>query len=74
MPRVMIDSTSLLLRSAGVKTYTYEWIKALSREPSAGGLLRLFPFLDLPPDYHPTNAFPSVASVHHAPHRHAPVR
>jgi glycosyltransferase involved in cell wall biosynthesis len=47
----MIDATSLLLRSAGVKTYTYEWIKALRQDPGAGEV-RLFPFLDLPPDYH----------------------
>ena len=51
MLRVMIDATSLLLRSAGVKTYTYEWIKALRQDPGAGEV-RLFPFLDLPPDYH----------------------
>ena len=51
MLRVMIDATSLLLRSAGVKTYTYEWIKALRQDPGAGSV-RLFPFLDLPPDYH----------------------
>lgn len=51
MLRVMIDATALLLRSAGVKTYTYEWIKALRGDPGAGDV-RLFPFLDLPPDYH----------------------
>ncbi len=47
----MIDATSLLLRSAGVKTYTYEWIKALRQDPGAGDV-RLFPFLSLPADYH----------------------
>jgi glycosyltransferase involved in cell wall biosynthesis len=51
MLRVMIDATSLLLRSAGVKTYTYEWIKALRQDPNAGDV-RLFPFLRLPPGYH----------------------
>src|SRR5580704_14295808 len=50
MPRVMIDATSLLLRSAGVKTYTYELIKALRQEHTAREV-RLFPFLDLPPSY-----------------------
>jgi glycosyltransferase involved in cell wall biosynthesis len=46
----MIDATSLLLRSAGVKTYTFELIKALREEHSSGDVC-LFPFLDLPPDY-----------------------
>ncbi len=50
MPRVIIDATSLLLRSAGVKTYTYELIRALRQEHSAEEV-RLFPFLDLPADY-----------------------
>src|SRR5712692_106212 len=27
--RILIDATSLLLRSAGVKTYTYHWIQHL---------------------------------------------
>jgi alpha-1,3-rhamnosyl/mannosyltransferase len=47
----MIDATALLLRSAGVKTYTYEWVHALCRYPAAG-VVRLFPFIDLPADYH----------------------
>lgn len=47
----MIDATALLLRSAGVKTYTYEWIKALRLDTAAGDV-SLFPFLSLPPDYH----------------------
>jgi glycosyltransferase involved in cell wall biosynthesis len=50
MLRVMIDATSLLLRSAGVKTYTYELTRALLREHREGEV-RLFPFLDLPKDY-----------------------
>jgi alpha-1,3-rhamnosyl/mannosyltransferase len=50
MPRVIIDATSLLLRSAGVKTYTYELIKALRKEHRSGEV-RLFPFLDLPANY-----------------------
>src|ERR1017187_5281250 len=50
MLRVMIDATSLLLRSAGVKTYTYELIRALRAGHSLGEV-RLFPFLDFPPDY-----------------------
>ena len=27
--RILIDATPLLLRSAGVKTYTYHWIQHL---------------------------------------------
>jgi alpha-1,3-rhamnosyl/mannosyltransferase len=51
MLTVMIDATSLLLRSAGVKTYTYEWVRAL-REDAGAGLVRLFPFFKLPAEYH----------------------
>jgi hypothetical protein len=50
MLRVMIDATSLLLRSAGVKTYTYELVKALRQQDSTGEV-RLFPFLNLPRNY-----------------------
>ena len=42
-PRVMIDATSLLLRSGGVKTYTYELIKSL-RGIDGARVVRLFPF------------------------------
>ena len=55
MLRVMIDATSLLLRSAGVKTYTFELIKALRQEPTRGEV-RLFPFLDLPEHYDHENS------------------
>ena len=63
MPRVMIDATSLLLRSAGVKTYTYEWIQALGRQNAAADV-RLFPFLHLPPAYdHESSPLPYLATV-----------
>lgn len=43
--RIAIDASSLLLRSAGIKSYTYHWIDYLRR--SAGGDEILpFPFLD----------------------------
>jgi glycosyltransferase involved in cell wall biosynthesis len=48
--RVIIDATSLLLRSAGVKTYTYELVQALRRKHGRGEV-SLFPFLDLAPEY-----------------------
>lgn len=43
--RVLIDATSLLLRSAGVKSYTYNWIRAL-RQIAAPGEIQAFPFLN----------------------------
>jgi len=60
---VMIDATSLLLRSAGVKTYTYELIRALRQEHSAGEV-RLFPFLDFPADYdHERSPLPYLSTM-----------
>ncbi len=41
--RIVIDSTPLLLRSAGVKTYLYYWARYLRR--LAGDEIALFPFL-----------------------------
>lgn len=68
MLRVTIDATSLLLRSAGVKTYTYELIKALHQEQSKPGQgnaeVRLFPFLDLPPGYdHERSPLPYLSTL-----------
>ena len=42
--RVLIDATSLLVRSAGVKNYTYHWIQHL-REHSRNEQILAFPFL-----------------------------
>ena len=42
--RVAIDATPLLLRSAGVKTYTYHWIQHL-RLLAGEESVRAFPFL-----------------------------
>ena len=41
--RIMIDATSLLLRSAGVKTYMYHWVQALRRSATKDSV-SLFPF------------------------------
>jgi hypothetical protein len=30
--RILIDATSVLLRSAGIKTYTYHWIQHLCQQ------------------------------------------
>lgn len=43
-PRITIDASSLLLRSAGIKTYTYHWIEAL-RALSSQDHVRAFPFI-----------------------------
>jgi glycosyltransferase involved in cell wall biosynthesis len=43
--RITIDATSALLRSAGVKSYTYHWVRHL-RQRANGDEIRAFPFLD----------------------------
>src|SRR5271157_3303707 len=40
--RIMLDATSLLVRSAGVKTYMYYWIRSLRRSATQDSI-RLFP-------------------------------
>jgi glycosyltransferase involved in cell wall biosynthesis len=42
--RILVDSTSLLLRSAGVKSYMWHWLKHL-RQLSPPGSIGAFPFL-----------------------------
>src|SRR5579885_225960 len=41
---ILIDATSLLLRSAGVKSYTYHWIRSL-RRLAGRDEIQAFPFL-----------------------------
>jgi glycosyltransferase involved in cell wall biosynthesis len=43
--RVAVDATPLLLRSAGVKNYTYYWVRSLI-EGAGGHAVSLFPYLD----------------------------
>ncbi len=43
--RIVIDATSLLLRSAGIKSYTYFWLQHLRRIAGADRI-HAFPFLD----------------------------
>ncbi len=45
--RVLIDAVPLLLRSAGVKTYLYNWVRSL-RTLQGQHKVELFPFLDIP--------------------------
>jgi glycosyltransferase involved in cell wall biosynthesis len=43
--RILIDATSLLLRSAGIKSYTWHWLRAL-RGVAPPRTVGAFPFLD----------------------------
>ena len=43
--RITIDATSALLRSAGVKGYTYHWLKHLRREAGTDDEIRAFPMV-----------------------------
>ena len=43
--RIEIDATSLLLRSAGIKNYTYHWIRHLQALAAHGDSVTAFPFL-----------------------------
>ncbi|MBI4904917.1 MAG: glycosyltransferase family 4 protein [Acidobacteria bacterium] len=48
--RITIDATSLLLRSAGIKSYTHHWLKALRQTGDAE--IRAFPFITTTGDLH----------------------
>lgn len=43
--RILIDATSALLRSAGIKSYTWHWIRNM-RRIAGKDAIRAFPFLD----------------------------
>ena len=43
--RIEVDATPLLLRSAGVKNYTYHWIRHLRAAARPGDAVSAFPFL-----------------------------
>jgi glycosyltransferase involved in cell wall biosynthesis len=60
--RIGIDATSLLLRSAGVKTWTWHWIDAL-RRCAKDERIEAFPFIgDLPPLTHERSVLPPLAT------------
>ena len=44
--RITIDATSALVRSAGVKSYTYHWLRSLRQQAGVGEEIRAFPLLD----------------------------
>ncbi len=43
--KITIDASSTLVRSAGVKNYTYHWIAHLRRQTAAGEEIAAYPFL-----------------------------
>ncbi len=48
--RIVVDATPLLLRSAGVKTYTYNWIRHM-RRCSGEDTVLAWPYLDVGGEY-----------------------
>ncbi|MEP6714266.1 MAG: glycosyltransferase, partial [Terriglobia bacterium] len=63
--RICIDSSPLLVNSAGVKTYLYHWIQSLRADPSKGDI-RLFPPVNLRILNHfqkPPWTYPGIASI-----------
>ena len=42
--RLLIDASSLLLRSAGIKSYTYHWLAAM-RDIAGADRVDAFPFI-----------------------------
>ena len=46
--KILVDATSLLLRSAGVKSYTWHWLRALQRVAEPGSVTA-FPWMGLTP-------------------------
>lgn len=58
-----MDATPFLLRSAGVKTYLYYWVKSLMKLAGEREL-RLFPFLEFPPEcVHDRSVLPYVPTM-----------
>ena len=71
--QILIDATPLLLRSAGVKNYTYYWIQHLRRQSGTDQILTWPPMRELPPLNHersvlgPARTVLHLASVHLLP-------
>src|SRR5258708_39368482 len=61
--RILIDATSLLLRSAGVKSYTYNWIRTL-RQIAAPGELRVSAFLRALVRFQHEHSVPNAAATY----------
>lgn len=59
---VLIDASAVLLRSAGIKSYAWQWVNAL-RAISPAGEIQAFPLLDdLGPLLHERSALPNWAT------------
>jgi alpha-1,3-rhamnosyl/mannosyltransferase len=43
---IIVDATSTLVRSAGVKNYVWHWLRHLRRQADENTAIRAFPFLD----------------------------
>jgi len=70
--KLLIDATSLLLRSAGVKNYTYHWLEHL-RASAGNETIRAFPYLDHPgaliherSTLSRSKTYPRIAALHMA--------
>jgi alpha-1,3-rhamnosyl/mannosyltransferase len=62
--RITIDATSALLRSAGVKGYTYHWLRHLRQQAAPDEEIRAFPLLKTWPRLdHERSALPLAATV-----------
>ena len=60
---VILDASPLLLRSAGVKTYTYYWARSLA-EQAAENSISLFPFIRTPDSFtHEASALGPLATI-----------
>jgi glycosyltransferase involved in cell wall biosynthesis len=63
--QILIDATPLLLRSAGVKNYTYYWIQHLRRQSGTDRILTWPPMRELPPLNHERSVLgPARTSLH----------
>lgn len=60
--RVVIDATPLLVRSAGVKTYLYQWIDALRRRAASFSLGLYPPLEEFGPLRHDGSVLPPLAT------------
>jgi alpha-1,3-rhamnosyl/mannosyltransferase len=62
--RVTIDATSALLRSAGIKSYTYHWVRSLRKLARPGEEIRAFPYLkDFGKLEHESSTLPKHATL-----------
>src|SRR5205807_6340052 len=70
--RILIDATSLLLRSAGIKTYTYYWIQHLWQQAGNEQILTFPRINKLAPLNHersilsPSQTYPRLALLYAA--------